>query len=48
MASPLASPVITDVRTEQVQGAGVEALLAQAQMALAAEELIDDVRTALA
>jgi ATP-dependent Lhr-like helicase len=48
MASPLAIPVITDVRTEQVQGAGVEALLAQAQMAFEAEKLIDDVRAALA
>ncbi len=48
MASPLAIPVITDVRTEQVQGAGVEALLAQAQMALEAEELIENVRAALA
>ena len=47
-ASPLAIPVITEVRTEQVQGAGVEALLAQANMALQAEELIDDVRAALA
>ncbi len=47
-ASPFAIPVITDVRTEQVHGAGVEALLAQAQMALEAEELIEDVRAALA
>ncbi len=47
-ASPLAIPVITEVRTEQVQGAGVEALLAQANIALQAEELIDDVRAALA
>jgi hypothetical protein len=36
------------VRTEQVQGAGVEAMLAQAQMAMEAEELIADVRAALA
>jgi ATP-dependent Lhr-like helicase len=47
-ASPFAIPVITDVRTEQVQGAGVEALLAQAQMVMEAEELIADVRAALA
>jgi ATP-dependent helicase Lhr and Lhr-like helicase len=47
-ASPFAIPVVTDVRTEQVQGAGVEALLAQAQMAMEAEELIADVRAALA
>ncbi len=47
-ATPLSIPVITEVRTEQVQGAGVEMLLAQAQMAHEAEEMIDDVRAALA
>jgi ATP-dependent Lhr-like helicase len=47
-ASPLAIPVMTEVRTEQVHGAGVEALLAQAGMALEAEEMIEDVRAALA
>ncbi|WP_088346401.1 MULTISPECIES: ligase-associated DNA damage response DEXH box helicase [Rhodomicrobium] len=47
-ASPLAIPVLTEVRTEQVRGAGVEALLAQASLALDAEQMIEDVRAALA
>ncbi len=47
-ASPLSIPVITDVRTEQVQGSGVEMLLAQASLAEDADKLIEDVRAALA
>ncbi len=47
-ASPLSVPVLTEVRTEQVNGAGVEALLSQASMALEAEQMIEDVRAALA
>jgi ATP-dependent Lhr-like helicase len=48
LASPLSIPVITDVRTEQVQGSGAEMLLAQASIAEDAEALIEDVRAALA
>jgi ATP-dependent Lhr-like helicase len=47
-ASPLSIPVLTDVRTEQVRGEGMEALLAEANMALEAEAMIEDVRAALA
>ena len=47
-ASPLSIPVLTEVRTEQVRGAGVEALLAQVNMAKEAEKMIEDVRAALA
>jgi len=47
-ASPLSIPVLTEVRTEQVRGAGVEVLLSQAAMAKEAEKLIEDVRAALA
>jgi ATP-dependent helicase Lhr and Lhr-like helicase len=46
--SPLSIPVLTDVRTEQVRGAGVEALLAQLSMDEDAEKMIEDVRAALA
>jgi ATP-dependent Lhr-like helicase len=48
MASPLSVPILTEVRTEQVRGSGVEALLAQANVAEDAEAMIADVRTALA
>jgi ATP-dependent Lhr-like helicase len=47
-ASPLSIPVLTDVRTEQVRGAGVEALLAQVSIDEDAERMIEDVRAALA
>jgi ATP-dependent Lhr-like helicase len=47
-ASPLSIPVLTEVRTEQVRGAGVEALLAQVNLAKEAEKMIEDVRAALA
>jgi ATP-dependent helicase Lhr and Lhr-like helicase len=47
-ASPLSIPVLTEVRTEQVRGAGVEVLLSLADMAKEAEKLIEDVRAALA
>jgi ATP-dependent Lhr-like helicase len=47
-ASPLSIPVLTDVRTEQVRGAGLEALLAQVGMDEDAEQMIEDVRAALA
>jgi ATP-dependent Lhr-like helicase len=47
-ASPLSIPVLTDVRTEQVRGAGLEALLAQVSVDEDAEQMIEDVRAALA
>ena len=47
-ASPLSVPVLTDVRTEQVRGAGLEALLAQVTGDRDAERMIEDVRAALA
>jgi len=46
-ASPLSIPVLTDVRTEQVRGAGLEALLAQVSIDEDAEQMIEDVRAAL-
>ncbi len=45
--SPFSIPVLTDVRIEQVRGAGVEDLLAQASLQLEAEEMMDGVRAAL-
>jgi len=47
-ASPLSIPVLTDVRTEQVRGAGLEALLAQVSIDEDADRMIEDVRAALA
>jgi ATP-dependent Lhr-like helicase len=47
-ASPFSIPVLTDVRTEQVRGAGIEDLLAQASIQLEAEEMMDGVRAAVA
>jgi ATP-dependent helicase Lhr and Lhr-like helicase len=47
-ASPLSIPVLTDVRTERVQGAGLESLLAQISIDEDAEQMIEDVRAALA
>lgn len=46
-ASPLAIPIVLDVRSEQVKGAGVEALLDQASLQAEAEQLIDGVREAV-
>ncbi len=45
--SPFSIPVLTDVRIEQVRGAGVEDLLAQASLQLEAEEMMDRVRAAV-
>ncbi len=45
--SPFSIPVLTDVRIEQVRGAGVEDLLAQASLQLQAEEMMDGVRAAV-
>ena len=46
-ASPFSIPVLTDVRTEQVRGAGIEHLLAQASIQHEAEEMMDKVRAAV-
>ncbi len=46
-ASPFSIPVLTDVRTEQVRGAGIEHLLAQASVQHEAEDMMDEVRTAV-
>ncbi len=40
-ASPFSIPVLTDVRTEQVRGAGLEHILAQASIQHDAEEMMD-------
>jgi ATP-dependent Lhr-like helicase len=45
--SPFSIPVLTDVRIEQVRGAGVEELLAQASLQLEAEEMMAGVRAAV-
>ncbi len=47
-ASPFSIPVLTDVRTEQVRGAGVQDLLAQASIQHDAEEMMEGVRAAVA
>lgn len=46
-ASPFSIPVLTDVRTEQVRGAGIEDLLAQASIQQGAEEMMEGVRAAI-
>jgi ATP-dependent Lhr-like helicase len=45
--TPFAIPVLMEVRTEQVRGAGVEHLLAQAALQHEAEEMMSDVRAAV-
>jgi ATP-dependent Lhr-like helicase len=45
--SPFSIPVLMEVRTEQVKGAGVESLLAQVSLAEEAEEMMADVRAAV-
>ncbi len=45
--SPFSIPVLTDVRIEQVRGAGVEEILAQASLQLEAEEMMKGVRKAV-
>ncbi|MGB8734977.1 MAG: ligase-associated DNA damage response DEXH box helicase [Rhodomicrobium sp.] len=46
--SPFSIPVLTDVRLEQVRGAGVEDILAQASLQFEAEEMMEGVRAAVA
>jgi ATP-dependent Lhr-like helicase len=45
--SPLAIPIVLDVRSEAVKGAGREALLEQASLYAEAEQMLDDVRALL-
>jgi ATP-dependent Lhr-like helicase len=45
--SPMAIPIVLDVRSEQVTGAGVHALLAQANLYQDAENMMDDIRQLL-
>ncbi|MDM7859021.1 ligase-associated DNA damage response DEXH box helicase [Alteromonas sp. ASW11-36] len=46
--SPMAIPIVLDVRSEAVKGAGREALLEQASLYAEAEQMMDDVRALLA
>ncbi|MDX2266028.1 MAG: ligase-associated DNA damage response DEXH box helicase [Hyphomicrobiales bacterium] len=46
-ASPFSIPVLMEVRTEQVRGSGIEALLAQGSIQDEAEQLMEDVRAAV-
>lgn len=45
--SPMAIPIVLDVRSEQVTGAGVQALLEQANLYQEAENMMDDIRDLL-
>ncbi|MFC4701438.1 ligase-associated DNA damage response DEXH box helicase [Glaciecola siphonariae] len=45
--SPMAIPIVLDVRSEQVSGAGMQALLEQANLYQEAEHMMDDIRLLL-
>lgn len=45
--SPMAIPIVLDVRSEQVSGAGTQALLEQANLYQEAEDMLDDIRALL-
>ncbi|MDC8829888.1 ligase-associated DNA damage response DEXH box helicase [Alteromonas gilva] len=45
--SPMAIPIVLDVRSEQVKGAGEQALLDQATLYAEAEAMLDDIRALL-
>lgn len=45
--SPMSIPIVLDVRSEQVTGAGVQALLEQANLYQEAEDMMDDIRALL-
>jgi ATP-dependent Lhr-like helicase len=45
--SPMAIPIVLDVRSEQVTGAGTQALLEQANLYQEAENMMDDIRQLL-
>jgi len=46
-ASPFSIPVLMEVRTEQVRGSGIEALLAQGSIQEEADQMMEDVRAAV-
>ena len=46
-ASPMAIPIVLDVRSEQVTGAGAQALLEQANLYQEAENMMEDIRALL-
>jgi len=46
--SPMALPIVLDVRSERVTGAGVQAMLEQASLYQEAEQMMDDIRALLA
>jgi len=46
-ASPMAIPILLDVRSEQVRGAGVESLLEQASLQEQADAMMEAVRDAV-
>ena len=46
--SPMAIPIVLDVRSEQIKGAGEQALLDQAALYAEAESMLDEVRALLA
>ncbi|WP_415926402.1 ligase-associated DNA damage response DEXH box helicase [Ningiella sp. W23] len=45
--SPMSIPIVLDVRSEQVTGAGTQALLEQANLYQEAEDMMDDIRELL-
>lgn len=46
-ASPMAIPIVLDVRSEQVKGAGAHALMEQADLYAEAESMLDEVKALL-
>ena len=45
--SPMAIPIVLDVRSEQVKGAGAQAIIEQANLYAEAETMLDEVRALL-
>ena len=45
--SPMAIPIVLDVRSEQIKGAGAHAMLEQANLYAEAESMLDEVRALL-
>ena len=45
--SPMAIPIVLDVRSEQVKGAGAQAIIEQANLYAEAESMLDEVRALL-
>ena len=46
--SPMAIPIVLNVRSEQVKGAGAQALMEQADLYAEADAMLDEVRALLA